>query len=63
MIETVKRFRCPRCGYITYDEDKIAWIEKINGKCPACHDGDSTSWTNEYNPKKKRVKRLFSWMN
>jgi len=61
MIETVRRFRCPKCGYITYDEDQIAWIEKIDGKCPACHGDRVSSWIHKYNPKDKIVKRFLAW--
>lgn len=53
-IENIRRFHCRRCDYITEDQDQIAWIEKLGGKCPACHDGEGKAWTKEYQPKVKK---------
>lgn len=43
-IEKVTRFYCPKCNFMTYDEDQIAMIEKLGGKCPACQDGEGKSY-------------------
>jgi rubrerythrin len=42
-IETIRRFFCKICGFITEDQEEIKWIEKT-GICPACSNGKSSSW-------------------
>jgi hypothetical protein len=44
-IENIRRFHCPRCDYMTEDAGQIEMIEKLGGKCPACHDGKPRVWS------------------
>ena len=40
MIEKIRRYSCPRCGYIKdLDEN-----EPIPDHCPACNDGKGSGW-------------------
>jgi len=43
MIETVERFYCPLCGFLTYSPDTIEVVRKT-GKCPACDNGKPKTW-------------------
>jgi len=52
-IETVRRFYCPRCQYMTYDESQIEWIKKLGGKCPACNNGKHSHWEKKYDTLRK----------
>lgn len=36
--ETITRYCCPHCGY-------QAEREPLNGKCPACSDGEQKVWS------------------
>jgi rubrerythrin len=44
VIETIRKFHCETCGYITYDERVIVLIEKNKNKCPFCGDWDPSFW-------------------
>ena len=48
MIRTIKEFYCPKCGYLTHDQDHIKRIEEL-GLCPGCGDGKPKKW--EHKPK------------
>ena len=52
MIETVERFSCHLCGYITEDKFVIELIKK-HGECPACNNAKSKMWVAE----RKEVKK------
>ena len=40
VIENIRRFYCPRCGYMTEDEQQVRLIEEVSkGRCPACSGG------------------------
>lgn len=34
-IKNIRRFFCPKCGYITEDPNRIDFIEKHGGICPS----------------------------
>jgi len=43
VIDTVERYRCGLCGYITETKAIIARIKTIN-TCPACQNGKPKVW-------------------
>lgn len=43
MIETVERFYCPLCGFLTFSLTTIEIVKKT-GKCPACDNGKPKVW-------------------
>ena len=59
-IENIRRFICHNCDYTTEDPDKIKWIEKLGGKCPACQDGQSKGWYAKYVHKPKKPTTYIS---
>lgn len=45
-IETIERYHCGRCDYITTNQTTIAII-RVTDICPACQNGKHTKWSSK----------------